>query len=348
MVGEMWDHAPACWSTMDRHIMGVLAEFASDETRECFPGGALLAHRLGIQEDSLSRAFRSLRDKGYEVRVALGKDRKGNPVFAYEGARVRYRLPKLCPYLVHDVRKCWPEIRQHLHPSNSADVQDGESPDRRPPTGGSDTPQSPDSGPPTGAQEPGQPSVSARTTVRQSPDDGPGHLFIDPSNQPSTPLGVRATEADPWDLPPATGEGSPPEDTQTQVIDDAITYARDLRPTFTAASVRKAIRASLDTGRRLEHVVGAITACYSDPNTQAPGRLSRDGPWWTDAEAAVRAADPEHRARLQREAAEARERVREQRQLAEQQAAQAAPPNSAVKQLREQLAARRTSAAVAR
>jgi hypothetical protein len=171
-------------------------------------------------------------------------------------------------------------------------------------------------------------------------DDTQISLGTNPVEEP--PASAAVNEPDPRDQTPATGEVSQPY-TEIQAIDDAVAHALELRPAFTAGSVRKAIRAALASGRRIEHVAAAVDACYSDQTTNAPGRLTHDGPWWTVAEQAVRAADPEERRRKEREAAEVRARIRTQRQLDAERAAQAVPPNDAVKALREQLTARKNA-----
>lgn len=63
---------------------------------------------------------------------------------------------------------------------------------------------------------------------------------------------------------------------------------RERRPGWARSKVLAAVRAAVADGRDLEVVLAAVPLVAADPATVSPGRLNGDGPWWTEAEKAVR------------------------------------------------------------
>ncbi len=96
----------------DRSVLLLVAGRANDKTREAWGrthdehGAALdphderrwdLAELAGLQPTGLRTALQRLSRAGVELRVAVGKDARGAPVYAYRGTRTTYRLPELVP-----------------------------------------------------------------------------------------------------------------------------------------------------------------------------------------------------------------------------------------------------------
>lgn len=100
LVGRVLDNAPRDLTQSERLVLAVLAEQARDQTRRCWPGMALLVRRTGLEPDSLRKVFQRLAARGLEVRVQAEKDgapifdRRGRPVFAFDGKQTNYLLPE--------------------------------------------------------------------------------------------------------------------------------------------------------------------------------------------------------------------------------------------------------------
>ncbi len=92
---EVLDYAPGELTSPERLVLIVLAEAAHDATRECWPGMETLTRRTGLSERHVRRALADLAAHGCDVRVAVGVDKRGWPMFANKGHRSRYRLPDL-------------------------------------------------------------------------------------------------------------------------------------------------------------------------------------------------------------------------------------------------------------
>lgn len=96
LIVEVLDRAPPCTSA-ERLVLVVLAEYANDATRECWPGMDLLTRRTGLSPSGVGAAIRRLSRRGYEVRIVVAKTSAGKPVFAYEGHQTHYRIPCFPP-----------------------------------------------------------------------------------------------------------------------------------------------------------------------------------------------------------------------------------------------------------
>lgn len=91
---EVLDHAPAELTSNERLLLLVLAEKANDQTRKAvWPNPDRLLHRLGMSEDGLRKVCQKLAARGYEVRIPVGTNKAGSPVYAYKGRAVDYRVP---------------------------------------------------------------------------------------------------------------------------------------------------------------------------------------------------------------------------------------------------------------
>jgi hypothetical protein len=95
LVGEVLALAPADLSSAELLLLVTIAEQVRNEkSRECWPGMSLICWHMRMTEDGVRKVFQRLAKHGLDVRVPLATDRRGRPIFAYEGARTRYRLPQ--------------------------------------------------------------------------------------------------------------------------------------------------------------------------------------------------------------------------------------------------------------
>lgn len=97
LILEVMDHAPANLTPGERMVLVVIAERANDKTRIAKQGKnwtlGTIARRAGVGRDGLRKIFQRLAKNGCEVRVALGTDSRGRPVFAYEGTAMTFKVP---------------------------------------------------------------------------------------------------------------------------------------------------------------------------------------------------------------------------------------------------------------
>ena len=106
LVGEVVDWLqtpPAEGLTMaERMVLLVIAERAHEKTREMWRhriDDRSLYERIraaaGLSDRGLSAALKRLRERGLEVCVPIGTDRRGRPLYAARGRSMRFRLPPL-------------------------------------------------------------------------------------------------------------------------------------------------------------------------------------------------------------------------------------------------------------
>jgi hypothetical protein len=93
LIVEMLDHAPAELTPSERLLLVVIAEKANEQTRMSWPGMDTLTQRTGLGERRVRQMLADLAARGYEVRVPIGVDRHGMPVFATKGHQSVYRVP---------------------------------------------------------------------------------------------------------------------------------------------------------------------------------------------------------------------------------------------------------------
>ncbi|PZM89835.1 MAG: hypothetical protein DIU79_14900, partial [Actinobacteria bacterium] len=93
LVAEVLDYAPATLSPAERLVLIVLAESANDKTREAWPSMDVITRRCGMSDRGVRAVFKRLAKRKLEVRVPLGKDKNGRPVYSHPGKRTTYRLP---------------------------------------------------------------------------------------------------------------------------------------------------------------------------------------------------------------------------------------------------------------
>ncbi|WKU03731.1 hypothetical protein [Micromonospora sp. HUAS LYJ1] len=98
LVQEVLDHAPPMTAAERLVLVAIAEEIRSTVARKCELDTESLCRRTGGLDPSKVRAaLRRLKDREIEVRIALGTDRAGNPVYAYRGQVPRYQLPVFPP-----------------------------------------------------------------------------------------------------------------------------------------------------------------------------------------------------------------------------------------------------------
>jgi hypothetical protein len=88
------DHLPAGCTPSERLVALELADRARDGTRQAWPTMDDLVRWTGLKNaKSVGQALKGLADKGWELRVSVGVDGHGRPVYAFRGHRTTYRIP---------------------------------------------------------------------------------------------------------------------------------------------------------------------------------------------------------------------------------------------------------------
>jgi len=106
LVGEVveWLQSPAAddLTLAERTVLMVIAERSHERTREMWRhrgDDCTLFERImracGLDKAGLTKALRRLAGRGLDVRVPLGTDARGRPVYAHRGRAMRFRLPEL-------------------------------------------------------------------------------------------------------------------------------------------------------------------------------------------------------------------------------------------------------------
>jgi hypothetical protein len=215
LMVEVLDHAPSDWTQSERLIVVAIAEQANDKTRRGFPGIELIAHRAGVDVDTVSRTLRRMAKKGTELRLPAGTDKLGRTVYAHRSHRTVYEIPKLCPMGDHQTSACLE--RADGGPAISAEGEPAEAeetPDAGPPI----APESPDPGPAISQERAdGGPQPEAERPDGgperadggpQRPDGGPA-LPLNPLTSPQGGVGGDRNPSPPPASPPA-GKPSQP------------------------------------------------------------------------------------------------------------------------------------------
>ncbi|MGV2383767.1 MAG UNVERIFIED_CONTAM: hypothetical protein LOD86_00665 [Thermobifida fusca] len=87
------NHAPAELDPTARAVLAVIADDANERTRISRIPMDLLMHRSGVGRDALKKAFQRLARAGYEIRIPVGTDTLGRPIYAMRGRATQYRIP---------------------------------------------------------------------------------------------------------------------------------------------------------------------------------------------------------------------------------------------------------------
>ncbi|WP_242882647.1 hypothetical protein [Actinomadura litoris] len=122
---------------------------------------------------------------------------------------------------------------------------------------------------PTPSPEPGPSPTPTPPRDRQAAQTGP-----DASRAPRREGGRRAGQ----------GQGRAEPHGDAQVIHmGLVAEIQALRPEWSAAAIRRALEHPAVGERPADLVRAAFLLVAADPDTEHPGRLAHDGPWWTKA-----------------------------------------------------------------
>ena len=108
LINEVRDHAPRDLSAAEVLLLTWLADASSDEDRVlpggrrlparcCFPGIETLAEWMRMGPDGVRKVLRKLEGRGLQVRVPVGVDKAGRPLYAAKGHVTVYRVPEFAP-----------------------------------------------------------------------------------------------------------------------------------------------------------------------------------------------------------------------------------------------------------
>src|SRR5690554_1312389 len=87
------NHAPAELDPTARAVLAVIADDANERTRISRIPMDLLMHRSGVGRDALKKVFQRLARAGYEIRIPVGTDTLGRPIYAMRRRATQYRIP---------------------------------------------------------------------------------------------------------------------------------------------------------------------------------------------------------------------------------------------------------------
>lgn len=93
LVSEVLRHAPAYLDGSERTVLLAIAEDARDSTRISHCGRKPLLVASGLGPRGLRKVFERLARHGFEIRVPIGMDKLGRPLYAVPGQQSTYRVP---------------------------------------------------------------------------------------------------------------------------------------------------------------------------------------------------------------------------------------------------------------
>src|SRR5215469_2506524 len=98
---------PAEWSQGERLVALIIADACNDRTGLGYISNQQLCTETGYAPEGLSKVFRRLSQRGYEMRIPHGTGKDGRPVYAARGHGTDYCVPILKPRPTHGL--CDPE-----------------------------------------------------------------------------------------------------------------------------------------------------------------------------------------------------------------------------------------------
>lgn len=93
LVEEVMDHAPRHLTPAQRHLLAVLAELCRGNARVIEESLDYIAWRYGTSSKGVRKVLAKLAEAGVDVRVPIGVDKNGAPIYAVPGRVPRFRLP---------------------------------------------------------------------------------------------------------------------------------------------------------------------------------------------------------------------------------------------------------------
>lgn len=283
LVMEAQEHAPESLTWRELHALQVLASSAMDSTRGCPPGiesrpDIITRLRLGRAERYAVLA--ALCAKGALVKTERGRN----------GVRAAYSIAEF----PGTERPGDPDARA-VDNSQGADPAPVDNPAKRP--GNPDATHSV-KGPGTGTEGSGKPGLKHP----ESPDPSAGRTsyrgvrgFKTGGGTPLTPQ-ASAQRARLFAVPSETeGEGeisAENPDGQQDGRETLIAEILVLRPEWSRRSIARVLERPDVAARPWRLVARALRLVAEDPETQSPGRLAADGPWWSRAARTSEAKTP--------------------------------------------------------
>lgn len=131
LVEEVLDHAPGDLTPAEMLALVVIAEYCKGGSRECSKSTEDLARRMRIKVNSVRDVLERLAKHKADVRVPIGEDKNGNPVYTHRRQVPRFRLPKFPPPEGCSCRSCRPKGEVVTAPSVAeGEVLTAPSPER--------------------------------------------------------------------------------------------------------------------------------------------------------------------------------------------------------------------------
>ena len=124
LVAEVLDHAPADLTPAERLALVAIAEWVRAGSRRCARPAGDLAARVGVSPESIGKVLLRLKRHGLEVRVAIGKDKHGEAVYAVPGRVSTFELPPLPAPAGCSCQTCKGGPSSDLEGGPSSDLED--------------------------------------------------------------------------------------------------------------------------------------------------------------------------------------------------------------------------------
>jgi hypothetical protein len=87
------DNMPAELTSGERCVVHAIAWSIKDATGEGWVTEPTLLQRSGLSPRGIRKALERLAERGYELRIAIDKDKHGQPVYAHRGQARQFRFP---------------------------------------------------------------------------------------------------------------------------------------------------------------------------------------------------------------------------------------------------------------
>jgi hypothetical protein len=255
-------HTPEELTWRERYVLVVLASSAIDATRELPPGietSPELAARLKLSRTQLYLVLSALVEKGALVHLERGRN----------GVKAVYAI---APFTPGSERPGDPDVPPVENPLESPSNRDPSAP----------------------VKGPGSDAEGSRFEVPKHPgsrDPAPYIGIRDFKTGGKTPLPPTLGSLVQLGFPTDPGEGEEELRERTPAAIAALVDAiRAIREDWSTRSVRRALDDQSVRERPWPLVCEAFAIMARDPETQYPGRLPGDGPWWPAAERKCRRA----------------------------------------------------------
>lgn len=92
---QIRDFAPQDWTSGELVVAFIIADSANDGTRRSYLDNPELCRRSRMSDRGVRKALERLAERGFEFRIAKGKDKHGKEVYAVSGKRTEYMVPDI-------------------------------------------------------------------------------------------------------------------------------------------------------------------------------------------------------------------------------------------------------------